>query len=105
MMDKELISTEPQLRSVQESVPQDWLARADHLARHGMELALGEPPRQFTGGLANLNYLITVDGREAVLRRPPLGTLPPGAYDMGREFGILKRVSKGFALAPAAVHL
>ena len=105
MSDTELVSTEPQLRSPEDSVPQDWARLADHLGRHGMALSLAEPPRQFTGGLANLNYLLLVDGREAVLRRPPLGTLPPGAYDMGREFGILQRVSKGFALAPEALHL
>lgn len=104
-MNSVLVDTSPQLRSVQEGVPQDWLRLAEYLARHGMELSLGEPPRQFAGGLANLNYLITVDGREAVLRRPPLGKLPPGAYDMGREFGILQRVSKGFRLAPEAIHL
>lgn len=100
-----LVDTTPQLRSWQDSEPQDWMQLAEHLAEHGMQLSLGNPPRQFSGGLANLNYLITVDGREAVLRRPPPGKLPPGAYDMGREFGILQRVSKGFRLAPEALYL
>ena len=102
---REAVGTEPQLRSLQDSVPQDWPRLAAHLARHGLALSLDLPPRQFAGGLANLNYLIVVDGREAVLRRPPLGKLPPGAYDMGREFGILKLLSKGLDLAPAALHL
>lgn len=105
MTESEIVSTEPQLRSVQDSVPQDWLRLAGHLAKHGMTLSLDKPPRQFTGGLANLNYLVVIDGREAVLRRPPPGKLPPGAYDMGREFSILKRVSRGFGLAPAALYL
>jgi aminoglycoside phosphotransferase (APT) family kinase protein len=104
-MSEVLIDTAPQLRPHGEGVPQDWSRLAAHLAKHGMELSLAEPPRQFSGGLANLNYLIVVDGREAVLRRPPAGELPPGAYDMAREFGILARVSKGFHLAPAALHL
>ena len=104
-MNAVVVDTSPQLRPAQEGVPQDWLRLAEHLARYGMELSLGEPPRQFAGGLANLNYLLMIDGRETVLRRPPPGKLPPGAYDMGREFGILKRVSKGFHLAPEAIHL
>ncbi|MGU7778636.1 phosphotransferase family protein [Burkholderia sp. PU8-34] len=69
-----------------------------------MRIALDPPPRQFSGGLANLNYLIVVDGREYVLRRPPMGTLPPGAYDMGREFHILSALSGGFPLAPLTLH-
>lgn len=105
MATTEIVSTEPQLRSAQDSVLQDWHRLASYLAQHGLALSLDQPPRQFAGGLANLNYLITIDGREAVLRRPPLGKLPPGAYDMGREFGILDRLSKGLDLAPAALHL
>ena len=50
------------------------------------------PRRQFAGGLANLNYLIRFDGQPAVLRRPPMGDLPAGAYDMAREFRILSRL-------------
>src|SRR5581483_9452255 len=70
----------------------------------GLALALDPPPRQFAGGLANLNYLLAIDGRDAVLRRPPPGELPPGAYDMGREFRILEALSRGLALAPRAIH-
>lgn len=100
-----LIDTQPQLRTLEESVPQGWPKLAAYLAGHGIALSLDPPPRQFSGGLANLNYLIMADGKEAVLRRPPLGILPPGAYDMGREFGILDRLSRGLDLAPAAIHL
>ena len=100
-----LVDTSPQLRAAADSVPQDWTRLAAHLARHGMELSQAPPPRQFSGGLANLNYLVHVDGREAVLRRPPPGDLPPGSYDMAREFGILARVCKGLDLAPQALHL
>ncbi len=78
------VSTAPELRSAADSIPQDWQALAAHLAARGMELQLDPLPRQFTGGLANLNYLLLIDGREAVLRRPPMGTLPLGAYEMGR---------------------
>jgi aminoglycoside phosphotransferase (APT) family kinase protein len=94
----------PELRSVAESVPLPWPAIQAHLARSGLTLEIDPLPQQFAGGLANLNFLVIVDGREAVLRRPPLGTLPPGAYDMEREFRILSGLSRGFALAPRAIH-
>mgnify|MGYP001596994033 CR=1 FL=1 len=78
----------------------DWQGLARHLARRGHRLALEPPPRRSAGGLANLNFLIEFDGAPAVLRRPPPGQLPPGAYDMGREFRILSRLWRAFALAP-----
>lgn len=99
------IDTAPSLRAATDSVPQPWARLSAHLARVGLQFNPDPPPRQFSGGLANLNYLIVVDGHEAVLRRPPMGTLPPGAYDMGREFRILSRLSQGLALAPAGIHL
>lgn len=84
--------TATDLRSAAESVVLDWAAVRDFLAAHGHDLAIDPPPRQFAGGLANLNYLIRFDGQNAVLRRPPMGDLPAGAYDMAREFRILSRL-------------
>ena len=95
----------PQLRSEAETVPQDWARLQRYLGEHGMQLSLAALPRQFAGGFANLNYLVSIDGREAVLRRPPMGPLPPGAYDMGRESKILSRLHEQFPLAPRALHL
>lgn len=100
-----LIDTSPGLRATADEAVQPWPALAQYLARHGHTLALEPAPRQFSGGLANLNYLLDVDGRKAVLRRPPMGPLPPGAYDMSREFGILQRLSAGFDLVPQGIHL
>jgi aminoglycoside phosphotransferase (APT) family kinase protein len=41
---------------------------------------------QLAGGRSNLTYRVTdADGRQFVLRRPPLGDLLPGAHDMSRE--------------------
>ena len=98
------IDTAPVLRNDTEAVPQDWERLRRYLSDHGLSLALSPPPRQFAGGLANLNYLLTLDGREAVLRRPPMGELPPGAYDMAREFRIIQALSQGLPLVPAAIH-
>ena len=61
------------LRSAAESVPLDWVAVGRYLTQYGHRLEADPPPRQFAGGLANLNYLIHLDGKPAVLRRPPMG--------------------------------
>jgi aminoglycoside phosphotransferase (APT) family kinase protein len=45
--------------------------------------------RQFPSGFSNLTYLVTVGGREVVLRRPPPGADVKGGHDMGREATIL----------------
>lgn len=86
------------------AVPQDWPALQRHLATHGLHLDLSAEPRQFAGGLANLNYLVAIDGAQWVLRRPPPGDLPPGANDMQREYTILKGLWQAFPLAPRAIH-
>lgn len=62
---------------------------------------------QFPSGASNLTYLLRIRGEdgesawEGVLRRPPLGPVPPKAHDMGRESGLLMRLSKSYPLAPA----
>jgi aminoglycoside phosphotransferase (APT) family kinase protein len=94
-----------EVRAVDESAPLDWEAVRVHLAAHGLRLEADPPPRQFAGGLANLNYLIHLDGRPAVLRRPPFGVLPAGAYDMGREFRILSRLPDALAFVPRGLFL
>jgi aminoglycoside phosphotransferase (APT) family kinase protein len=93
------------MRAEIETVPQYWPRLAEYLAGRGMQLDLDTPPQQFAGGFANLNYLITLDGQPAVLRRPPKGPLPAGAYDMAREFQILSRLWQKFPLAPRGLHL
>jgi aminoglycoside phosphotransferase (APT) family kinase protein len=93
------------MRAEIETVPQYWLRLAEYLAGLDMQLDLDTPPQQFAGGFANLNYLIKLDGQPAVLRRPPKGPLPAGAYDMAREFQILSRLWQKFPLAPRGLHL
>jgi aminoglycoside phosphotransferase (APT) family kinase protein len=55
---------------------------------------------QFPSGASNLTYLLKVGDWEGVLRRPPLGPVPPKAHDMGRESGILARLNAVYPLAP-----
>jgi aminoglycoside phosphotransferase (APT) family kinase protein len=96
---------EDSLRAPEESVRLDWPAVGVYLADHGMRLDHDPPPRQFAGGLANLNYLIYLDGEPAVLRRPPMGELPAGAYDMAREHRILSRLPNALPFVPRSLHL
>jgi aminoglycoside phosphotransferase (APT) family kinase protein len=55
---------------------------------------------QFPAGQSNLTYLLRAGDWEAVLRRPPLGPVPPRAHDMARECHILQRLHDQFPLAP-----
>jgi aminoglycoside phosphotransferase (APT) family kinase protein len=55
---------------------------------------------QFPSGASNLTYLLRIGEWEGVLRRPPLGPIPPKAHDMGRESGILSKLNAAFPLAP-----
>ena len=57
---------------------------------------------QFPNGSANLTYLIRFGTTELVLRRPPFGTLAPGAHDMKREYRVLSRLWRVFDAAPRA---
>jgi aminoglycoside phosphotransferase (APT) family kinase protein len=57
---------------------------------------------QFPNGAANLTYLICFGDLELVLRRPPFGTLAPGAHDMKREYKVLSRLWRQFDRAPRA---
>jgi aminoglycoside phosphotransferase (APT) family kinase protein len=61
--------------------------------------------RQFGGGHANLTYLVRFGEREFVLRRPPLGPVPPGAHDMRREHRVLSTLHAGYPLAPQSYLL
>ena len=46
--------------------------------------------RQYPRGWSNLTYLLTWDGGEAVLRRPPAGARAEGGHDMEREHRVLQ---------------
>jgi aminoglycoside phosphotransferase (APT) family kinase protein len=78
---------------------------ADYLASVGLELDRSREIQRFAGGLANLNFLVHVDGNPLVLRRPPGGELPKGAHDMGREFQILSRLWRVLPFVPRGIHL
>ena len=58
--------------------------------------------RQFSGGAANLTYLLDYGPAEYVLRRPPLGPVAASAHDMGREYRVLSVLHRAFPYAPRA---
>ena len=60
---------------------------------------------QFPGGHSNLTYLLRADGREYVLRRPPLGPVPLKAHDMVREARVLQAVHPHFPPAPRVYRI
>lgn len=92
------------LLSASETVGSDWGTLARYLREQGMAFDPEQPIRQFAGGLANRNYLVVVDGGQAVLRRPPDGELPPGAHDMAREHRILSRLASALTFIPRSLH-
>jgi aminoglycoside phosphotransferase (APT) family kinase protein len=78
------------------------LAKVEHYLRDHIE-NIGEGTlqvRQFPSGASNLTYLLQIGHWEGVLRRPPLGPVPPKAHDMKRECGLLQHIHPVFALAP-----
>jgi aminoglycoside phosphotransferase (APT) family kinase protein len=90
-------------RPAEQTVAQDWDRLGNWLARQDLALDRDVAPQQFSGGLANLNYLISVGGVPAVLRRPPPGPAAEGANDMARESRVLSRLADHYPLAPRSL--
>ena len=102
---KPLIDATPRFHTAATETRQDSAMLARHLAGHGLDFDPDkDPPRQFATGYGNLNYLVVVDGMTRVLRRPPMGKIPPGANDMRREHTILSAIWRDFPLAPRSLH-
>lgn len=64
------------------------------------DLSLPLTVEQFPGGHSNLTYMVSLFGREFVLRRPPFGPVAPTAHDMPREFRLLAAIHPHFHIAP-----
>jgi len=75
-------------------------ALADYLRERLAGGATGVEIEQFPRGHSNLVYLVRTEGREYVLRRPPLGPVAPKAHDMAREYRVLHAVHPHFPEAP-----
>jgi aminoglycoside phosphotransferase (APT) family kinase protein len=56
-------------------------------------------------GRSNLTYRLNVDGRDWVLRRPPLSHVLPTAHDMKREFRVISALKDTDVPVPEAIAL
>lgn len=98
----------PETSEVRAGEDLDWASVEAHLRRHLPAEVIGEAGdrpftvNQFPNGAANLTYLIAFGDEELVLRRPPFGTLAPGAHDMKREYKVLSNLWSHFDRAPRA---
>ena len=95
------------MRPVRAGEELNWARVAAHLRDHlpaaripGLDLAIEPRVEQFHGGHSNLTYLLHYGALQLVLRRPPLGPLPPTAHDMAREHRWLDAIHPRFPLAP-----
>ncbi len=57
---------------------------------------------QFSNGFSNLTYLLRIEDKEYVLRRPPVAA-PKRGHDMGREYKVLHQLNKVFHKKPKAL--
>ena len=80
-----------------------WQQLSKWLKFKNFNLNLDPLPSKFKNGMGNLNYKIFLNNKPYVLRRPPLGPLPPGANDMKREHTIMSSLSKKFNLVPDSI--
>jgi len=79
-----------QPRAVRAGEEIDPEALGELFARHAPELQGPVTIQQFPRGYSNLTYLLSVSGRELVLRRPPRGAKQIKAgHDMKREYTVL----------------
>ena len=91
-----------QPEAVREGDALDWDALASFLRAALPEFDGPLEVLQFPGGSANLTYLLRLGDTELVLRRPPFGTIAPGAHDMRREYKVLSGLWQHFDRAPRA---
>lgn len=56
--------------------------------------------QQYSAGHSNLTYLLSSGTRQVVLRRPPMGPIPPRAHDMVREARFLSALQPWYRWAP-----
>ena len=80
----------------------NWERLKAYLDKCGQTLDQNIEPRRFSAGFGNMNFLLSAGGKFVVLRRPPLGPVPPGANDMAREFRILSHLHAPLTLVPEA---
>lgn len=95
--------TDVEVAQVRDGENLDWPKLNAYLTEHIDEVD-GEPiVEQFPNGSANLTYRLTYPGITLVVRRPPFGTVAPGAHDMRREYKVLSHLHAHYPRAPRAL--
>lgn len=97
----------PEVQAVRAGEALDWSGIEGYLRKHlpaDIDLGGEFEVLQFPNGSANLTYMLRFGATELVFRRPPFGTLAPGAHDMQREYRVLSRLWQSFERAPRAYH-
>lgn len=93
------------LVALEASIDPDTRPLVDYLHSHVAGFAKQVEFYRFTGGNANLTYLVRAGATEYVLKREPPGTKAKAAHDMRREFRMLSALSPHYPLAPQPVLL
>jgi aminoglycoside phosphotransferase (APT) family kinase protein len=85
--------------SKEEALPLDSLKK--HLFENELinDLKSEIETRRFSGGFSNLTYLLQIESKEYVLRRPPFGAVKRG-HDMSREYKVLSNLYSEFSQIP-----
>ena len=68
-----------------------FLLENNLIADAGSALSVG----QFANGFSNLTYLLNIEDKEYVLRRPPFAA-PKRGHDMGREYKVISKLNSVF---------
>ena len=75
----------------------DFLRNHDLIEDEKSELKVS----QFSNGFSNLTYLLHIENKEYVLRRPPFAA-PKRGHDMGREYKVIHKLNAVFEKTPKA---
>lgn len=54
-------------------------------------------------GQSNLTFRVVMNGQTVILRRPPLGPLPPSAHDVLREFRVMRGLMRSSVPTPRPI--
>ena len=85
--------------SKEEALPKDKLKQYLHDCELINDIKSNLEVRRFSGGFSNLTYLLAIESKEYVLRRPPFGAVKHG-HDMSREFKVLSNLYTEFKKIP-----
>ncbi|WP_281542812.1 phosphotransferase family protein [Maribacter aestuarii] len=93
------------VKEVREGEELDEVKLKEFMLRHSLisKVSSELTVQQFTNGYSNLTYLLRIESKEYVLRRPPFAA-PKRGHDMGREFKVLQGLNPIYDKSPR-VHV